>query len=75
MNTLSPGPVDTPIIDAQVGTPQEAEAFRKQAAALVPLGRLGQPVELAAAALFLASDESSFSTGTDLVVDGGMTQF
>jgi len=75
VNTLSPGPVDTPIIDAQVSTPQEAKAFRKQAAALVPLGRLGQPDELAAAALFLASDESSFSTGTDLVVDGGMTQF
>lgn len=75
VNTLSPGPVDTPIIDAQVSTPHEAEAFRKQAAALVPLGRLGQPDELAAAALFLASDDSSFSTGTDLVVDGGMTQF
>jgi len=75
VNTLSPGPVDTPIIDAQVSTPEEAEAFRKQAIALVPLGRLGQPDELAAAALFLASDDSSFSTGTDLVVDGGMTQF
>ncbi|TCV96859.1 SDR family NAD(P)-dependent oxidoreductase [Biostraticola tofi] len=74
VNTLSPGPVDTPIIDGQVGTPQEAEAFRQQAAAMVPLGRLGQPDELAAAALFLASEESSFSTGTDLVVDGGMTQ-
>jgi NAD(P)-dependent dehydrogenase (short-subunit alcohol dehydrogenase family) len=74
VNTLSPGPVDTPIIEGQVGSPEAAEEFRKQAAAFVPLGRIGRPEELAAAALFLASDESSFSTGTDLVVDGGMTQ-
>jgi NAD(P)-dependent dehydrogenase (short-subunit alcohol dehydrogenase family) len=74
VNTLSPGPVDTPIIEGQVGSPEAAEEFRRQAASLVPLGRIGRPQELAAAALFLASDESSFSTGTDLVVDGGMTQ-
>lgn len=74
VNTLSPGPVDTPIIEGQVGTPEAAEAFRKQAATHVPLGRIGRPEELAAAALFLASDESSFSTGIDLVIDGGMTQ-
>lgn len=74
VNTLSPGPVDTPIIEGQVGSPAAAEEFRKQAASVVPLGRIGRPEELAAAALFLASDESSFSTGTDLVVDGGMTQ-
>lgn len=74
VNTLSPGPVDTPIIEAQVGSPEAAEAFRKQAAAHVPLGRIGRPEELAAAALFLASDDSSFSTGMDLVIDGGMTQ-
>jgi NAD(P)-dependent dehydrogenase (short-subunit alcohol dehydrogenase family) len=74
VNTLSPGPVDTPIIEGQVGSPEAAVEFRKQAAGVVPLGRIGRPDELAAAALFLASDESSFSTGTDLVVDGGMTQ-
>jgi NAD(P)-dependent dehydrogenase (short-subunit alcohol dehydrogenase family) len=74
VNTLSPGPVDTPIIEGQVGSPEAAEEFRKQAASVVPLGRIGRPEELAAAALFLASDESSFSTGIDLVVDGGMTQ-
>jgi NAD(P)-dependent dehydrogenase (short-subunit alcohol dehydrogenase family) len=74
VNTLSPGPVDTPIIEGQVGSPEAAEAFRKQAATHVPLGRIGRPGELAAAALFLASDDSSFSTGIDLVIDGGMTQ-
>lgn len=74
VNTLSPGPVDTPIIEAQTGSPEAAQAFREQAATHVPLGRIGRPQELAAAALFLASDESSFSTGIDLVVDGGMTQ-
>lgn len=74
VNTLSPGPIDTPIIEGQCATQEEADAFRAHAATLVPLGRIGRPEELAAAALFLASDESSFSTGTDLVVDGGMTQ-
>ncbi|MBB3953088.1 SDR family NAD(P)-dependent oxidoreductase [Aureimonas jatrophae] len=74
VNTLSPGPVDTPIIEGQVGSLEAAAEFRRQAASHVPLGRIGRPEELAAAALFLASDESSFSTGTDLVVDGGMTQ-
>jgi NAD(P)-dependent dehydrogenase (short-subunit alcohol dehydrogenase family) len=74
VNTLSPGPVDTPIIEGQVGSPEAAAEFRRQAASHVPLGRIGRPEELAAAALFLASSESSFSTGTDLVVDGGMTQ-
>ncbi|MEL4378334.1 SDR family NAD(P)-dependent oxidoreductase [Brucella cytisi] len=74
VNTLSPGPIDTPIIESQVTTPEEAAAYRTNSAAYVPLGRLGRPEELASAALFLASDESSFSTGTDLVVDGGLTQ-
>lgn len=74
VNTLSPGPVDTPIIEGQVGSPEASAEFRRQAASHVPLGRIGRPGELAAAAFFLASGESSFSTGTDLVVDGGMTQ-
>jgi NAD(P)-dependent dehydrogenase (short-subunit alcohol dehydrogenase family) len=72
-NTLSPGPVDTPILDAQATTPEEAAAIRKGYAAYTPMLRIGSPDELAAAAVFLASDESSFMTGSDMVVDGGVS--
>lgn len=71
VNTLSPGPVDTPIIETVAKTPEEATAFREYAAGVVPMKRLGRPDEVAAGALFLASDESSFSTGSELQVDGG----
>ena len=65
-NTLSPGPIDTPMLDGQ--------ADKVQFAATVPLNRLGRPEEIAAAALFLASDDSSFVAGVELSVDGGMAQ-
>jgi NAD(P)-dependent dehydrogenase (short-subunit alcohol dehydrogenase family) len=65
-NTLSPGPIDTAMLDDQ---PNKA-----QFAAAVPLNRLGRPEEIAAAALFLASDDSSFVAGVELSVDGGMAQ-
>jgi NAD(P)-dependent dehydrogenase (short-subunit alcohol dehydrogenase family) len=65
-NTLSPGPIDTPMLERQ---PDKA-----QFAAAVPLNRLGRPEEIAAAALFLASDDSSFVAGVELSVDGGMAQ-
>ncbi len=74
VNTLSPGPVDTPIIDGQFKTKEEAEAMKVQFAQMVPLGRLGQADEMASAILFLASEDSSYSTGIDLVADGGITQ-
>jgi NAD(P)-dependent dehydrogenase (short-subunit alcohol dehydrogenase family) len=72
-NTLSPGVVDTPMLDDQAATPEEAAAIRKGYIAYTPMRRLAHPDELAAAALFLASDESSFMTGSDLVVDGGVS--
>lgn len=75
VNLLAPGPVDTPIMDsqaAQLGA--DAAELRANYAELIPLGRLGKPEELAAAALFLASHESSFITGISLEVDGGMAQ-
>jgi NAD(P)-dependent dehydrogenase (short-subunit alcohol dehydrogenase family) len=74
VNTLSPGATDTPILDGQFKTKEEVAGAKKMFAEKTPLGRIGRPEELAAAALFLASDDSSYATGIDLVVDGGMTQ-
>ena len=65
---LSPGAVLTPRLTEIYGTVEEAEKALKTA---YPLGRLGEAEEIAKAALFLASDASSFITGTDLLVDGG----
>lgn len=73
-NTISPGPIDTPLIDAQVDSPELAVKIRASFSNLIPLGRMGKPEEVASAALFLASDESSFVAGIDLQVDGGMAQ-
>ena len=72
-NTLSPGVVDTPMLDSQATTPEQAAEIRRGYANYTPMLRLGQPDELANAALFLASDESSFMTGSDMVVDGGVS--
>src|ERR1700758_3374325 len=72
-NTLSPGVVDTPMLDSQASTPEQAAEIRRGYAAYTPMLRLADPKELAAAALFLASDESSFMTGSDMVVDGGIS--
>ncbi|PTQ11868.1 short-chain dehydrogenase [Sphingomonas oleivorans] len=72
VNMLSPGPTETAILDKLGVAPEERGAFIDRMAAAIPLGRLGQPEELARAALFLASDASSFVTGINLRVDGGM---
>ncbi len=69
-NTLSPGPIDTPMIDSTA----DPDATRAAFVAAIPLNRMGRPEEIAAAALFLASDDSSFVAGTELSVDGGMAQ-
>jgi len=74
VNNLSPGPIDTPIIDAQYKTKEEADGARDMFASITPLGRIGQADEMAKAILFLASDDSSYSTGIDLVADGGISQ-
>jgi len=73
-NAIAPGPIDTPIFD-KLGAPPEAvpeikEGFSNQ----IPMGRMGRPEDIANAALFLASDDSSFIMGIDLTVDGGMAQ-
>ena len=74
VNSISPGPIDTPMFDSQRNTPEERAELRKMFERMIPMGRLGQPEEIARAALFLASDDSSFTTGLDLVCDGGRTQ-
>lgn len=72
VNVLSPGPTETAILE-KLGVPEdERGAFTAMMAKAIPLGRLGQPEELARAALFLASDASSFVNGVNLRVDGGM---
>lgn len=70
VNSLSPGAVETGRLLVRNKT---MEAARAASVPLHPIGRLGQPGEIAAAALFLASDASSFMTGADLLIDGGYT--
>lgn len=74
VNTLSPGPTRTPGLNGLAGTEQQAEDMQAALTNAIPLGRLGDPDEIAAAALFLASGDSSFITGIELFVDGGMSQ-
>jgi 2-keto-3-deoxy-L-fuconate dehydrogenase len=72
-NAICPGTVQTPSLDqriaAQGGTPEARKAFVERQ----PLGRLGTPEEIAAVAVYLASDESSFTTGTTVIADGGFS--
>ena len=74
VNTLSPGATETPIIRGQFDSDEASEAAKKAFSSMTPLGRLGLPEEIAAAAFFLASDESSYVAGIDLPVDGGLAQ-
>jgi NAD(P)-dependent dehydrogenase (short-subunit alcohol dehydrogenase family) len=68
-NSLCPGPIETPLLQELLADP----ARRQRRLVHIPMGRFGQAEEIAKAALFLASDESSYMTGTALVVDGGIT--
>ncbi len=74
VNAISPGPIDTPIFGTLDLGEMDLEQVKSGFVAGVPLGRIGRPEEVASAALFLASTESSFVTGTELTVDGGMGQ-
>jgi NAD(P)-dependent dehydrogenase (short-subunit alcohol dehydrogenase family) len=76
VNVVSPGPTETPIIGRTAGLPPQAiPAIREQMIRNVPMHRMGTAEEVAAAVLFLASDESSFVTGIDFLVDGGSASF
>jgi NAD(P)-dependent dehydrogenase (short-subunit alcohol dehydrogenase family) len=74
VNAISPGPIDTPIFGKLGLSDQEFAQFESSILSQLPLGRVGQSEEVAAAAAFLASDESSYITGVDLSIDGGMAQ-
>ncbi|MFH9826424.1 SDR family oxidoreductase [Streptomyces bobili] len=74
VNTVVPGPIDTPGITGLAADAEQAGELKSYLAGQVPLGRMGDPAEAASAVLFLASDQSSFVTGTELYVDGGINQ-
>ena len=74
VNAISPGPVTTPILE-RMGMPAEMLGqIRQELASQVPMKRFGRPEEIAKTALFLASSDSSFLLGTEIIADGGMTQ-
>lgn len=73
-NVVSPGPIETPGLRALAETPELEGELLGHLASHVPLGRLGQPDEVAKAAVFLASDDASFVNGIELFVDGGIAQ-
>ena len=75
VNQVSPGPTETPIINRNPGmSPQDVEALRAVMTNAVPMKRLGEAAEVAKAILFLSSDDASFITGIDLLVDGGSVE-
>ena len=74
VNAVSPGPIETPIYNKMGLSQEETEGFANQVLQQVPLGRFGKSEEVANAALFLASGESSYITGAEIPVDGGMAQ-
>jgi NAD(P)-dependent dehydrogenase (short-subunit alcohol dehydrogenase family) len=75
VNVVSPGTIITPGYKNELGlSDEQIEQFKEQTAATTPLGRAGTPDEIAKAVVFLASDDSSYMTGTELFVDGGAAQ-
>ena len=74
VNVISPGPIATPGVDGLAKTEEERKGLYAQLSSMVPLGRVGQPEEIAKAAVFLASDDSSYVAGIELFVDGGAAQ-
>jgi NAD(P)-dependent dehydrogenase (short-subunit alcohol dehydrogenase family) len=74
VNAISPGPIDTPIFGNLLQNEEQSEQFKKNIVNTVPMGRMGSPNEVAKAVSFLASDDSSYITGIELFVDGGLAQ-
>jgi NAD(P)-dependent dehydrogenase (short-subunit alcohol dehydrogenase family) len=74
VNAISPGPIDTPGLSRLFENGQQADQVKTTLLSTIPMGRMGNPDEVAKAVLFLASDDSSFITGIELFVDGGRAQ-
>jgi len=74
VNAISPGPIETPGLNALADTPEQVAQFKAHMRTIVPLNRLGEADEIAKAVVFLASDDSSYVTGAELFVDGGVGQ-
>lgn len=75
VNVLSPGPIVTPIFDRNGMTAEEVDGMKAYMTDLVPIKRLGNVEEIAEGFLYLASDDSSYMVGGDLVLDGGFSRF
>ncbi|MGA9153307.1 MAG: SDR family oxidoreductase, partial [Candidatus Nitrosopolaris sp.] len=73
VNAISPGPIDTPMTSGMVQS-DGGEELKNKLLSTIPLGRMGNPDEVAKAVSFLASDDSSYITGIELFVDGGLAQ-
>jgi NAD(P)-dependent dehydrogenase (short-subunit alcohol dehydrogenase family) len=74
VNAISPGTIDTPGLNNLLASGEAGEQRKKMISTAIPLGRLGEPDEIAAAVVFLASDDASYITGTELFIDGGFAQ-
>jgi NAD(P)-dependent dehydrogenase (short-subunit alcohol dehydrogenase family) len=74
VNAISPGPIETPGLNSILNSPEQLAQFKAQMTSGVPLGRIGDADEIAKAVVFLSSDDSSYVTGVELFVDGGMAQ-
>jgi len=73
VNAVSPGPVSTPLYNKLGLSPDQLSAVAASIQGQVPAGRFGSPSEIAAAVVYLASDESAFTVGSELLIDGGMS--
>jgi NAD(P)-dependent dehydrogenase (short-subunit alcohol dehydrogenase family) len=74
VNVLSPGVIDTPILEKQFATDAEMQSGTEGFTSMIPVGRLGRPEEIANGVYYLVSDQSTYTTGFDLVVDGGVVE-